>query len=132
MFCDDIRQEATGKEILIGVYNSGIIVSSLPARLPTLWFRINASLERTTFNTVLFAIKTPSGKDAIRVEYPAGVLTTDEPTNFSLAVGSPHFLESGQYEVLFGLDALEKIGEFAVRLPASEDERKRVSRERNP
>jgi hypothetical protein len=33
VFCDDIRQEANGKQILIGVYPSDILVSQLPAPL---------------------------------------------------------------------------------------------------
>lgn len=39
--CDDIRHEASGKEILIGVYGDDIIVNSFPASLEHLYFRIN-------------------------------------------------------------------------------------------
>jgi hypothetical protein len=31
--CDDVRREASGKEILIGVYGSGITVATFPAQL---------------------------------------------------------------------------------------------------
>ncbi len=31
--CDDVRREATGKEILIGVYGSGISVPSFPVQI---------------------------------------------------------------------------------------------------
>ena len=42
IFCDDMRQEVTGKSILIGVYSSIMIVGSYPTTLPQLCVVIKA------------------------------------------------------------------------------------------
>jgi hypothetical protein len=39
--CDDIRQEVTGKRILVGVYGSSIVVSAFPANLRKLYLRVH-------------------------------------------------------------------------------------------
>lgn len=36
LYCDDARQEVTGKAILVGVYRGDLIVRALPAMLPKL------------------------------------------------------------------------------------------------
>jgi hypothetical protein len=38
LFCDDIRQEDNGKQILLGLYNGDMLVNSFPILLPT--FRV--------------------------------------------------------------------------------------------
>jgi hypothetical protein len=35
VFCDDVRTETNGKQILIGVYNADMLVDSFPILLPT-------------------------------------------------------------------------------------------------
>lgn len=41
IFCDDIRRESNGKEILIGVYSSDILIPSVPTVLGiSLWIQI--------------------------------------------------------------------------------------------
>jgi hypothetical protein len=43
IFCDDIRREISGKEILIGVYSSDILIPSVPTVLGiSLWIQIRA------------------------------------------------------------------------------------------
>ncbi|MBK8508948.1 MAG: hypothetical protein IPL51_09955 [Candidatus Competibacteraceae bacterium] len=48
IFCDDIRQESSGKLIYIGVYHSALIVQEFPATLPT--FHIMATVVTPTIN----------------------------------------------------------------------------------
>jgi hypothetical protein len=39
IFCDDIRREFNGKDILIGVYSGGMILKQLPAPVAmAIWF----------------------------------------------------------------------------------------------
>lgn len=57
VFCDDIRQEVTGKMIYVGVYHNAMIAHEFPLTLPN--FYIMA--------TVVTPVKTPFTKLAIRV-----------------------------------------------------------------
>lgn len=42
IFCDDIRQEANGKHILIGVYGSDLVPSAFPITFPlAVWLKIS-------------------------------------------------------------------------------------------
>jgi hypothetical protein len=46
VFCDDIRKEESGKDILIGVYGSDLVVDKLPATIPlSLWINIRGVKE---------------------------------------------------------------------------------------
>jgi hypothetical protein len=38
VLCDDIRFELNNKQILVGVYNGTIVVSSFPAEFPVCWW----------------------------------------------------------------------------------------------
>jgi hypothetical protein len=60
IICDDIRREASGKEILIGVYSKDIIVKDIPTRLPQLSFRISVALEHANFKKMRFSLSSPS------------------------------------------------------------------------
>ncbi|MDO6967100.1 hypothetical protein [Rhizobium alvei] len=42
IFCDDIRWEANGKQILIGVYPNDLVPAQIPIQIPiSLWIRIH-------------------------------------------------------------------------------------------
>lgn len=44
LICDDIRKEVSGKDILIGVYSSDIVLGSFPATIPfAIWIEIYVS-----------------------------------------------------------------------------------------
>ena len=44
MFCDDVRHEANGKQIIIGVYSRAIVVPKFPARLKlAVWAQFSAA-----------------------------------------------------------------------------------------
>jgi hypothetical protein len=43
VICDDIRQETNGKQILIGVYGSAVLVPSMPFSIPlSVWIEYQA------------------------------------------------------------------------------------------
>lgn len=55
LFCDDVRRETTGKDILIGVYGGDILVNSFPQWLPlAIWAEIEA--EKPGHHTLLFRL----------------------------------------------------------------------------
>ncbi|WP_156367366.1 hypothetical protein [Novosphingobium sp. KN65.2] len=49
IFCDDIREEVTGKRTLVGVYNSEIILSAnYPSRIPLLCVEVHFRIDPDT------------------------------------------------------------------------------------
>jgi len=60
ILCDDVRQEVTGKEILIGVYNDSMIFPSLPGSLKQLILRISCDLLDKDLKTAVISLRDPS------------------------------------------------------------------------
>lgn len=81
--CDDIRQEISGKQILIGVYSEDIIVQSLPTTL-TLCFWIQV-LRKNSYG----------GNAKIRVTDPSGNISGEMSLNFMP-------IENDQFEGMMG------------------------------
>lgn len=59
VFCDDVREETSGKLIYIGVYGQDVFVPSFPALLPTLtvmtwaWTSLENPFQKLVFRTIL-------------------------------------------------------------------------------
>lgn len=81
--CDDIRQEISGKKILIGVYSEDVIVQSLPTTL-TLCFWIQ-----------VFRKNSYAGNAKIRVTDPSGNISGEMSLNFMS-------IENDQFEGMMG------------------------------
>ena len=75
IFCDAIRQEASGKEILIGVYGSDIIPASLPATiLLSIWIKVEGV--SAPVNTFTIELTNSSGSSLAKFD---GASETSEP-----------------------------------------------------
>ncbi|CAN7179069.1 hypothetical protein LJR251_000302 [Rhizobium rhizogenes] len=89
--CDQVRQEITGKFLLIGVYSNGIIVSELPAQFPiTIWGLLEAEkLGRNSFS--IRARMANSDQDLLLLEGDADILELDNwtPIGFGGAITLP-------------------------------------------
>jgi hypothetical protein len=44
IYCDDVRTENTGKKIHVGVYSSALLLSEIPAKLPTFMVLIKLAM----------------------------------------------------------------------------------------
>lgn len=44
LFCDDVREEASGQFTLVGCYNCDLLKNEFPAVVPNLWIAIRAKL----------------------------------------------------------------------------------------
>lgn len=62
LFCDDIRREDNGKEMLVGIYTHGMTVPELPFVQPRFWFQA----------CLYSPIEDPVGLKLIRIIYPDG------------------------------------------------------------
>lgn len=63
MICDDIRQEANGKRMFIGVYNENIIVAVVPIMIPQLTFYSKWDITETPIKKFELKIVQPNGKE---------------------------------------------------------------------
>jgi hypothetical protein len=127
MFCDDMRREENGKEILIGVYNDEIIAARFPATLLSLVARIAVWIDRENYRTARILIKNPDGTTMVDISQPLGTLRAGMNGVFGFGMAAPTFMMSGNYEVNFALDdEIQTVGTLRVRPPSSEDEKRRA------
>jgi len=101
LVCDDVREEKSGKETLVGVYNSKIIVAGLPAVLPKLCFRIRIIPIRRAL-AISLSVRAPEGGESItglKAVIPAGSEKSEEHT-LNLVM-SPFVLKvEGEYSLI--------------------------------
>ena len=79
IICDDVRREDNGKEIIIGVYTSEIIVSSLPANLNLVFW---VMLEPNGMDTLAFDLRLIGAQDQ---SLAAGSATAALPDPYKLS-----------------------------------------------
>lgn len=118
VFCDDIRQEITGKHILIGVYGGDLVPGILPATFPiAIWVRFwGLQAGRHSFEMRLFD---PNGRQTGALGGDTDVMASDAPTVFAMS-GLPVELQTpGDIVVQFAFDGGEpvEIGRLKVSPP---------------
>lgn len=104
LMADDLRDEITGKQTLVGVYNDSMNTDQLPAQLSQLVFRL-------TLNTV------PSGKDSISFELrsPTGrVVQSLSGPLFSETFQSVEPDATAQVVMNFSPLRLDEVGEYSL------------------
>lgn len=119
VICDDIRREANGKEILIGVYND-IKILGLPAVMPNFGIRIEFITPEAISQDFVLEIINPQEEVIFSANCP--IKTSGEENSGSLSVvQGPFFLNSeGTYKILFGKPGAKKIvRKFKVSLQKS-------------
>ena len=125
--CEDIRQEANGKQILIGVFSGDIIVGTIPANLTQLSFRFDVNIEHKDFHKVYFMLTDPSRNIVFDGQRELQIHRADMPLTLAISVPGLRFIEAGVYSVKLGLDHKpRKVMEFTVRLPQSDEEATRL------
>jgi hypothetical protein len=65
LICDDVRKEASGKDIAIGIYNGLILFNEFPGSLPTFAIRIEFVPQRTDYESLNLGITSPNGEPLI-------------------------------------------------------------------
>jgi hypothetical protein len=132
LVCDDIREERSGKEILIGVYNSAIIFNQFPARWPRLTFRVGLKLRRADFKRVRAKIIDKHGKQLFSMDQPVeppppALINSDDEAIIAFTVNNLTFPEPSRYTVSLAFDSEpEPVFHFQVRGPASDEEARRT------
>jgi hypothetical protein len=129
MVCDDVRHEANGKELLIGVYNDSIIAKGAPLRFPTFHIRLSLYLSNETPKPFSFTLQDPDDKALMHVENRLPETISKEQTILDFAAYGIVLEKTGRYSIRFGVgDEKEtEIGAFTFRFPETDEERQRMS-----
>jgi hypothetical protein len=116
IICDDVREERSGKEILIGVYAGAIVFPKFPARLPKLVFRIDVQILKKGVGPFIMQIR--DQKDDLKLEVK-GELPHQWPGDsgiFLFEVSPVDINEPAWMYVWAGFDdEMEKIGGIELR-----------------
>ena len=115
---DDLRKEASGKDIIIGAYTNVIITPSVPLLLPIFTVRLEFEIDKLHYDVIQTKILRPD-KDVIQAFALRGInFTYLEYTAVAPFQASPMIFEQvGEYEIHFGMDTEpEKVGSFFVVL----------------
>jgi hypothetical protein len=110
IFCDEIRQEATGKTIIIGVYHSDLIVHEFPTKIRHLVVRTVIVRPATTppLGNIEFIYELPDGEvqtsEALEANPQSGPIKPDTPHAIrrvvhTKALTDVNVLESGKIRV---------------------------------
>ncbi len=104
LICDDIRREDNGKEILIGMLNSTIILDRVPAILATFGVRFLIESNKTNFEGVTLKIVDPNGEDIVIATSTFSFLTAEFPGSFFYKISPMPIQHYGRYGIWLGLD----------------------------
>jgi hypothetical protein len=129
--CDDARREVTGKEILIGVYNSVAFVNAFPAGFAQLFFRIAVRIHELGKNDFTIALEEEGGAGRTFFEMSQSVQIPDMETPALLGFALQNFVADKPMTLLLkfrlGRGQPETIATFKIRHPLNEEERQRLS-----
>jgi hypothetical protein len=129
IICDDVRREMSGKEILIGVYNDGMIFPAIPAQLKQLVIRVGSDVLDNTAKKFTLTLKDPNGTPLGQFPGTFTPLTNPEDhTLFGFIFQGPTLYSGGIYTIELGIeeDPPFKISDFYVRLALNDEERTRL------
>ena len=117
IICDDIRREASGKEILIGVYAGVILLPALPTLLPTLSTRIEFTTSLSRADDLAVELRDPDGEVVFSVHGHMDMIGTDGIQLISVVCNGVQFTKEGKHTLVFGRkDALEPAHSINVRI----------------
>jgi hypothetical protein len=128
LICDDVRREANGKEILIGLYNDSLLFQTLPSQMRQCVIRVAVDILDKSAKEATIYIKDPN--DAQMWEYitPLDQIIQEDHPVIGFILQGLSFYVPGLYSIEFKLDndGPQKISDFYVRLPQTEEEKKRL------
>jgi hypothetical protein len=126
--CDDVREEKSGKMILIGVYNDAAIVKAFPAIMLKLVFRFSGILNVDNAKEVRFQIIDNEGKERAAVQAALPPTLKRGPNNFMFEMHGAAFEKPTLLSVYFGVDSPQLLaGTFEIRGAQTDEEEARMS-----
>jgi hypothetical protein len=116
VICDDVRREASGKEILIGTYAGVIYFPSLPATLTTFATRIEFKTELPQADDITVELRGSDDTALFSVTGFMEMVGTEGVQVLTMIANNVHFPKEDTYNILFGRKgSVEKIYSFPVK-----------------
>jgi|SRR5713101_1026676 len=104
IICDDIRQEADGKAIIIGVYARALSVPYFPITAPTFGVYIEITGTKHEYNKAVISIRSPDGSEMVRGESTVRIKYLQFPTSLIFKFEAVQLKTAGEYKVYLGID----------------------------
>lgn len=89
LFCEDVRQEANGQEIIIGIFKDKLFVNILPGMLPKLsvYTRINIPNDLDIQNLGVYLVSS-IGENIVENKIDMGLIKSNK--NIAIESGTPY------------------------------------------
>lgn len=118
LFCDDIRQEVSGKHILIGVFGTDVVPSRLPGNLPIAFYLRVFGLTKGD-HEFKFTIQSETKDWKGEIEGKTTVLLDSVASIFPFGPMPVHIRQPGKLTATFSVDGGEpaEVGSIVVRTP---------------
>src|ERR1700730_9880236 len=128
ILCDDIRPEMSGKEILIGVYNDSMLFAKIPAVMKPLVIRVSADILDAAVKPATMHLKDMHQTELWKGEVNISSMNKQEHVAFGFIIQGLTLYAAGTYTLELNLDndIPQKASDFDVRLPVTDEEKKRV------
>lgn len=118
ILCDDVRQEASGKTTIIGIYGVDVIVHRTPLVLPQLCIITKWDISNGIFKEIVFRLEQPDGSQLGPIAAKAPHNIAGEKLMMHLAFIPFQIQIVGTYKIFLKIDdePEKKIGEFEIKL----------------
>jgi len=118
ILCDDVRQEASGKTTIIGIYGADVIVPMTPMVLPQLCIITKWDTSSAIFKEIEFRLEMPDGNQMGPVKAKAPHNVKGERLSMHLAFIPFQIQVIGTYRLHIKIDddTEKTIGKFEVKL----------------
>jgi len=118
ILCDDVRQEASGKTTIVGIYGSDVIVPMIPMVLPQLCIITKWDMSSGVFKEVGFRLEMPNGTQLGPVKAKAPLSVKGKRLSMHLAFIPIQIQVVGTYKLHIKIDddPEKEIGKFEVKL----------------
>jgi len=118
IICDDVRQEASGKTTIVGIYGADVIVPMTPMVLPQLCIITKWDVSSGTFKDIVFRLEMPAGNQMGPVKAKAPQSVKGSRLSMHLALIPFQIQTVGTYKLHIKIDdePERNIGEFEVKL----------------
>jgi hypothetical protein len=128
LICDDVRQEVSGKEIIIGLYNDSVLFNSFPITMSQFIIRISLDILDKGAKSATMALIDTKGNQLNKISGGIDHNLLSDHLILGYTLQALTFNLDGTHEIHFGLDddPLVKISDFDVRLPKDDKERARI------
>ena len=127
LVCDDLRQEITGKSIVIGLYNDVIVMKTFPSALAKLVIRIATVVRDTNARNYYISVDAKSGQKVASFNGVMNYVNTGEQSIFAISFTNVLFPQADTYDISFEIDGpMKVIHDFVVRGPQDKEEESRL------